>query len=75
VIGYINDKISMSLPTVSSGLKNIIPETTFLTKFEPLERYDVFIRFLSAEGLPKTDIIGHSDPYFIASIDKKITYT
>ncbi|UJR14276.1 hypothetical protein I4U23_001266 [Adineta vaga] len=65
----------MSSHTVSDGLKSVIPEATLLVYSEPSDAYDVVIQFLSAENLPKTDIIGYSDPYFIANIDHQITYT
>ncbi|CAF0762298.1 unnamed protein product [Adineta steineri] len=65
----------MSSPSISDGLKSKIPETTLLVHSQPVDAYDVVIRFISAENVPKTDIVGHSDPYFIAKIDDNITHT
>ncbi len=39
----------MSLYSTSSGLKSIILKPTLLTNDEPLDRFDVIIRFLFAE--------------------------
>ena len=36
---------------------------------------DVSIQFIGANGLPKMDLIGSADPYFIATIDDKIKFT
>ncbi|KAH8990009.1 hypothetical protein EDB86DRAFT_1823419 [Lactarius hatsudake] len=36
---------------------------------------DLTIHFIGAQGLPKTDVAGSSDPYFVARIDHEIEYT
>ena len=36
---------------------------------------DLTIHFIGATGLPKTDVAGSSDPYFIARLDGQIEYT
>ncbi|TDL18925.1 C2-domain-containing protein [Rickenella mellea] len=35
---------------------------------------DVSIQFIGASGLPKMDLVGTADPYFIAKLDDKITF-
>lgn len=35
---------------------------------------DVSIQFIGASGLPKMDIVGLADPYFVAKIDNCITF-
>lgn len=35
---------------------------------------DVSVQFIGAKGLPKMDVIGSADPYFIATIDDKIKF-
>ncbi|KAJ8519235.1 hypothetical protein ONZ45_g3794 [Pleurotus djamor] len=35
---------------------------------------DLEIQFIGASGLPKMDVVGSADPYFIASIDDKISF-
>ncbi|KNZ77930.1 Ras GTPase-activating protein 4 [Termitomyces sp. J132] len=35
---------------------------------------DLEIQFIGASGLPKMDVIGTADPYFVADIDEKITF-
>ncbi|KAG6835858.1 hypothetical protein H0H93_013916 [Arthromyces matolae] len=35
---------------------------------------DIEIQFIGASGLPKMDVVGSADPYFIANIDDKISY-
>ncbi|KAH9173100.1 hypothetical protein EDB89DRAFT_2242494 [Lactarius sanguifluus] len=36
---------------------------------------DLTIHFIGAQGLPKTDVAGSSDPYFVARFDREIEYT
>lgn len=35
---------------------------------------DITIRFIGARGLPKMDVVGTADPYFIAKLDDRIAY-
>lgn len=35
---------------------------------------DVSIQFIGASGLPKMDLVGSADPYFVAKIDGGITF-
>lgn len=35
---------------------------------------DVTFCFESASGLPKMDVVGSGDPYFVAKLDGKIEY-
>lgn len=35
---------------------------------------DVSFQFIGARGLPKVDVVGSADPYFVASIDDEITF-
>lgn len=35
---------------------------------------DVSIQFIGASGLPKMDLVGTADPYFVAKIDGKISF-
>lgn len=43
-------------------------------KFLDMPHVDLRIQFIGASGLPKTDVVGSSDPYFVANIDHKISY-
>jgi len=36
---------------------------------------DLTVHFIGARGLPRTDVAGSSDPYFIARLDREIEYT
>ena len=36
---------------------------------------DIQVHFIGASGLPRMDIVGTADPYFVARIDGEITYT
>jgi len=36
---------------------------------------DLTIQFQGASGLPKMDVGGNADPYFVAKLDGKLTYT
>lgn len=35
---------------------------------------DVVFYFQSASGLPKMDMVGNGDPYFVASLEGKVEY-
>lgn len=35
---------------------------------------DIEIQFIGASGLPKMDVVGSADPYFVANIDEKISF-
>jgi hypothetical protein len=35
---------------------------------------DVSIQFIGANGVPKMDVVGSADPYFIATIDDRIKF-
>ncbi|PFH53526.1 hypothetical protein AMATHDRAFT_54686 [Amanita thiersii Skay4041] len=35
---------------------------------------DVEIQFIGASGLPKMDVVGTADPYFIAKLDRKVSF-
>ncbi|KZT11191.1 uncharacterized protein LAESUDRAFT_720386 [Laetiporus sulphureus 93-53] len=35
---------------------------------------DLTVHFVSASGLPKMDVVGSADPYFVARLDNKISY-
>ena len=35
---------------------------------------DVTIHFIGAEGIPKMDVVGTADPYFVAKLDDKLSY-
>ncbi|CCM00144.1 uncharacterized protein FIBRA_02171 [Fibroporia radiculosa] len=36
--------------------------------------FDVNIHFVGASGLPKMDVVGSADPYFVAKLDDKLTF-
>lgn len=61
--------------TISSGIESTLVEKTLQAVDEAQNSYDVTIQFLSAENLPKMDVIGHADPYFVAKIDDEVTFT
>lgn len=35
---------------------------------------DVTFHFIGASGIPKMDVVGTADPYFVAKLDGKIKY-
>ncbi|KAI0035566.1 hypothetical protein K488DRAFT_43034 [Vararia minispora EC-137] len=41
----------------------------------PVKYVDVTIQFIGASGLPKMDVVGCGDPYFVAKLDDQIKYT
>ena len=48
----------------------------FAHKQRGVEYVDLSIQFIGASGLPKMDVVGSCDPYFIANLDTciKIVY-
>ena len=34
---------------------------------------DLTVQFIGASGLPKMDVVGSADPYFIADLDEQIS--
>ncbi|CAF1234891.1 unnamed protein product [Rotaria sordida] len=65
----------MSSHAISSGLKHAMIEPTIFALDDSQSNYDVIIQFHSAENIPKMDVSGHADPYFIAKIDDRISFT
>lgn len=44
-------------------------------KHELETRYvDVAVHFIGASGIPKMDVVGTADPYFVAKLDNKISF-
>ena len=35
---------------------------------------DLTIKFIGASGLPKMDVVGSADPYFIAKLDDRLSF-
>ena len=35
---------------------------------------DLTIKFIGASGLPKMDVVGSADPYFVAKLDDKLSF-
>jgi len=48
--------------------------STFLLKIRFCLLTVFFAKFIGANGLPKMDVVGSADPYFVASIDDKISF-
>ncbi|KAF9528271.1 C2-domain-containing protein [Crepidotus variabilis] len=65
--------------TVSNAKDSMHSRKTSLTK--KLEKHglnvpyvDLIIQFIGASGLPKMDVVGSADPYFVAKIDDAISF-
>ncbi|KAG8854840.1 hypothetical protein FRB91_003002 [Serendipita sp. 411] len=41
---------------------------------DPDDFVDINIRFIGASGLPKMDVVGSADPFFVATLDDKIKF-
>ena len=49
--------------------------SAFAQEHEVETKYvDLSIQFIGASGLPKMDVVGSGDPYFVAELDGKIKY-
>ncbi|KAI0261744.1 hypothetical protein BC834DRAFT_845407 [Gloeopeniophorella convolvens] len=59
-----------SVHNTSSKMKELRCENSIETKY-----VDLTIHFIGASGIPKTDVNGTSDPYFVAKLDDQIKYT
>ncbi|KXN87035.1 putative ADP-ribosylation factor GTPase-activating protein AGD11 [Leucoagaricus sp. SymC.cos] len=60
-----SSRLSSVLGKVDQRHAELPPETTFV---------DLSIQFIGASGLPKMDVVGTADPYFVARIDKRISF-
>lgn len=66
--------------TVIHGTQAEVKDTTLVTKqfaaenIPQIHYVDLTIHFIGASGLPKMDLIGTADPYFIAKLDGKLSY-
>ena len=54
---------------LSQRVRSFTEENNLETKL-----VDISFQFIGARGLPKMDVVGSADPYFVASIDDKITF-
>ncbi|KAJ6567066.1 hypothetical protein B0H19DRAFT_1258225 [Mycena capillaripes] len=43
-------------------------------KFLDIPYVDLTIQFIGASGLPKVDVVGTADPYFVAKLDDRISF-
>ena len=41
--------------------------------FDEVTYNDLTIQFIGANGIPKMDVVGSADPYFVADLDGHIT--
>ncbi|KAG6815534.1 hypothetical protein H0H87_000922 [Tephrocybe sp. NHM501043] len=51
-----------------------VTKTLAAAKLGRIPFVDIEIQFIGASGLPKMDVVGSADPYFVADIDEKITF-
>ncbi|CAF1058392.1 unnamed protein product [Rotaria sordida] len=65
----------MASHSIPSGSKTTHLKKTILSGGNFHDKYDVLIKFYSAQNLPKKCIAGHIDPYFVADIDHQISFT
>lgn len=56
---------SHDLASVTKNLKE--------QKLWELKYVDLTIQFIGASGLPKMDVVGSADPYFVANLDEKVS--
>ncbi|KAH0584682.1 Synaptotagmin-1 [Termitomyces sp. J132] len=69
-------RIVDALEHVKSNAKEVAQVTKTLAeaKLGQIPFADLEIQFIGASGLPKMDVVGNADPYFVADIDEKITF-
>ncbi|UJR14277.1 hypothetical protein I4U23_001267 [Adineta vaga] len=65
----------MTSYSIASALVLTIPENSILHNESFPDSYDVFIKFCSAKNLPRMDMVGYNDPYFVARIDEHMSFT
>lgn len=46
----------------------------FVDGHKPGYFVDLTIKFIGASGLPKMDVVGTADPYFVAKLDDKLSF-
>ncbi|KAG6895716.1 hypothetical protein C0992_013093 [Termitomyces sp. T32_za158] len=69
-------RIVDALEHAKSNAKEVAQVTKALAeaKLGQIPFVDLEIQFIGASGLPKMDVVGSADPYFVADIDEKITF-
>ncbi|CAF0739367.1 unnamed protein product [Adineta ricciae] len=65
----------MSAYSLAAGLMRTLPEHFMHYDEDFADSYDVIIKFRSAKKLPKMDMIGYDDPYFVAKLNHRMSYT
>lgn len=69
MIETIEDVVQTAKTKAESKVAHATAELSSETKF-----VDLSIQFIGASGLPKMDVVGTADPYFIAKIDKRTSF-
>jgi hypothetical protein len=73
---HILDKVEATFHEVKTNAHDLAKVTKSLAeeKMLDLPYVDLTIQFIGASGLPKMDLVGATDPYFVAKIDNRIAY-
>jgi hypothetical protein len=73
---HILDKVESAVHEVKTNAHDLAKVTKSLAEEKMLDipYADLTIQFIGASGLPKMDLVGSTDPYFIAKIDNRIAY-
>lgn len=69
-LGNIHGSVSRGSRDIFTKVKEFKHDAGIETKY-----VDITIHFIGARGIPKTDVAGSSDPYFVANLDRQIEYT
>ncbi|GBE82892.1 hypothetical protein SCP_0412790 [Sparassis crispa] len=61
----IHEAVQSKKDAVAERLSTVGNDATFV---------DLFVQFAHASGLPKMDVVGSADPYFVARIDTRLSF-
>jgi len=53
-----------------TDVRNLVEEKMFDGE---VTYHDLTIQFIAADGIPKMDVVGTADPYFIADLDGRVS--
>ncbi|KAI0761498.1 hypothetical protein BD413DRAFT_485927 [Trametes elegans] len=69
IVGAMHDVMNRSKEEARSAFSNFDGQLSDQRRF-----VDLTIQFIGASGLPKMDVVGTADPYFVAKLDDKLSF-
>ncbi|KAH9923704.1 uncharacterized protein BXZ73DRAFT_50836 [Epithele typhae] len=73
IFGTLHNAMSRAKDEAKDGVKSA---KALVEEQHGLERHfvDITVKFIGASGLPKMDVVGSADPYFVAKVDDRLSF-